>query len=75
MQHTKFRGSRSTSSGEDFGRVITIYGNGGHLGYVTQMPGTIFRSPTSTHRGSTQKLALIDQAVWEMFEIVNGRQL
>ena len=37
MLHTKFRGNQSSSSGEDFGRVFTIYGRGGHLGHVTQM--------------------------------------
>ena len=46
MLHTKFRGNRSTSSGEeDFLRVFTIYGRVGHVGYVTQMPRTNFRSP------------------------------
>ena len=32
------------SGEEDFRRVFTIYGRGGHLGHVTQMPRTIFRS-------------------------------
>ena len=46
MLHTKFRGNRSTGSGEeDFIRVFTIYGRGGHLGHVTHMPRTKFRSP------------------------------
>ena len=46
MLHTKFRGNRSTGSGEeDFLMVCTIYGRGGHLGHVTQMPRTNFRSP------------------------------
>ena len=35
MLHTKFRGNRPASSGEDFLRVFTIYGHGGHLGHVT----------------------------------------
>ena len=36
--HTKFRGNRPTGSGEeDFRRVFTIYGHGGHLGYVTSI--------------------------------------
>ena len=35
MLHTKFRGNRRAGSGEDFGRVFTIYGRGGHLGHVT----------------------------------------
>ena len=33
MLHTKFRGNRSTGSAEDFLRVFTIYGHGGHLGH------------------------------------------
>ena len=43
MLHTKFRRKRSTGSG-DFWRVFSIYGSGGHLGHVTQMPWTNFRS-------------------------------
>ena len=32
MLHTKFRGNRPTGSGgEDFRRVVTIYGRGGHV--------------------------------------------
>ena len=34
MLHTKFRGKRPAGSGEDFLRVFTIYGRGGHLGHV-----------------------------------------
>ena len=46
MLHTKFRENRSAGSGEeDFLRVFTIYGRGGHLGHVTQMPRTKYRSP------------------------------
>ena len=46
MLYTKFRGNRSTGSGEkDFLRVFTIYGRGGHLGHLTNMPQTKFRSP------------------------------
>ena len=37
MLHTKFRGNRPADSGEDFLRVFTIYGRGGHLGYVTSI--------------------------------------
>ena len=35
MLHTKFRGNRPIGSGEDFFKVFTIYGHGGHLGHVT----------------------------------------
>ena len=46
MLHTKFRENRSAGSGEeDFLRVFTIYGRGGHLGHVTQMLRTKYRSP------------------------------
>ena len=35
MLHTKFRGNRPISSGEeDFWKVYIIYGLGGHLGHV-----------------------------------------
>ena len=45
MIDTKFRGNPPAGSGEeDFCRVFTIYGRGGHLGHVTQMP-RIIRSP------------------------------
>ena len=44
--HTKFRGNRSTDFGEDdFWRSFTIYWGGSHLGHVTQIPRTNFRSP------------------------------
>ena len=48
MLHTKFHGNPPAGSGEEeFLRVFTIYGRGGHLGHVTQMPQTRFRSPYS----------------------------
>ena len=37
MLHTKFLGNRPAGSGEDFLRVFTIYGRGGHLGHVTSI--------------------------------------
>ena len=43
MLHAKFRGNGPTGSREeDFLRVFTIYGRGGHLGQITQMPQKIF---------------------------------
>ena len=46
MLYTKFREHRPVGYGEeDFGRVFTIYECGGHLGHVTQMPQTKYRSP------------------------------
>ena len=47
MLHTKFRENQPAGSGEDYERGFTIYGHGGHLGHVTQMLQTNFRSPYS----------------------------
>ena len=45
MLHTKFRENRPAGSGEeDFLRVFTIYGHGGHLGHVTRISYINFRS-------------------------------
>ena len=44
MMHTKFCGNRATGSGKEDLKVFTIHGHGGHLGHVTQMPRTNFRS-------------------------------
>ena len=45
MLHTKFRENRSVGSGEEDFEGFLPYRHGGHLGHVTQMPGTSFRSP------------------------------
>ena len=46
MLHTKPQGQWPFGSGEeDFLRVFTTHGRGGHLGHVTQTPRTNFRSP------------------------------
>ena len=46
MLHTKFLENLLAGSGEeDFWRVFIIYGRGGHLGHVTHMLRTNFRSP------------------------------
>ena len=43
MLHTKFRENRPAGSGEeDFLRVFTIYGHGGHLGHVTSIMSSDF---------------------------------
>ena len=42
MLHTKFRGNRPAGSREDFIRVFTIYGHGGHLGHVTSIMSSDF---------------------------------
>ena len=45
MLHTKFRENQPAGSGEDFCRVFTIYGHGGHLGHVTWTIYINFGSP------------------------------
>ena len=43
MLHTKFRGNLPAGSGEeDFQRVFTIYGHGGHLGHVASIMSSDF---------------------------------
>ena len=52
MLHTKFRENRPAGSGEeDFLRVFTIYGHGGHLGHVTwtMLTNIYFVVPESFH--------------------------
>ena len=51
MLHIKFQGHWSIGSGEDFFKVFTIYGHGGHVGYVTQFICIDFHShsPSSFH--------------------------
>ena len=46
MLHTTSQGHQPSGSGEeDFLRVFTIYGRGGHLGHATKTILTNFRSP------------------------------
>ena len=45
MLHTKFRENWPGSSGEDFLEVFTIYGPVSHLGHVTWILQSNFRSP------------------------------
>ena len=51
MLHTKFRGNQPAGSGEDFSRVLTIYGHGGHLGHMTSIVSLDFHFlvPESFH--------------------------
>ena len=52
MLHNKFRENRPAISGEeDFSRVLTIYGHGGHLGHVTSIISSDFHFlvPESFH--------------------------
>ena len=52
MLHTKFSGNQPAGSGEeDFLRVFTIYGHGGHLGHVTR----IMSIPESFHTKFSSK--------------------
>ena len=47
MQHTKFQDHGSIGSGEeDFFKVFTIYGHGGHVGQVTQLICVVFSHST-----------------------------
>ena len=57
MLHTKFRENRSAGSGEeDFQRVSTIYGHGGHPGHVTSIMSSDFHFlvPESFHKNLIQ---------------------
>ena len=52
MLHTKFHGNRPTGLGEeDFWKVFTIYGHGGHLRHVTSIMSSDFHFlvPESFH--------------------------
>ena len=52
MLQTNFLGNQSAGSGEeDFLRVFTIYGHGGHLGHVTSIMSSNFHFlvPESFH--------------------------
>ena len=52
MLQTKFHGNQRAGSGEDFLRVFTIYGHGGHLGHVTSIMSSdfYFLVPESFHK-------------------------
>ena len=45
MINAKFQDHRTSGSGEDFFKVFTIYGHGGHLGHVTWTIYINFLSP------------------------------
>ena len=52
MLHTKFHGNQPAGSREeDFKRVFTIYGHGGHFGHVTSIMSSDlhFLVPESFH--------------------------
>ena len=49
MLHIKFQGHWSIGSGEeDFLKICTIYGHGGHVGHVTQLICINFHSHFSS---------------------------
>ena len=52
MLHTKFCGNLHAGSGEDFLRIFTIYGHGGHLAHVTSIISTNvhLHVPKSLHK-------------------------
>ena len=52
MLHTKFRVNGPSGSGEDFLRVFTICGHGGHLGHGTSIMSSDFHFlvPESFHK-------------------------
>ena len=79
MLHTKSQGHRPPGSGEeDFKRVFTIYGHGGHLGHVTRTFWTNFRSPIlrSLHMKFefNWPSGFRGEDVWKWWRTDNGRQ-
>ena len=61
MLHTKFCGNRPAGSGkEDFKKVFTIYGHGGHLGHVTSIMSSDFHFlvPESFHKQVAQRATI-----------------
>ena len=70
MLHTKFRGNRLVGSGEeDFLRVFTIYGRGGHLGHVTSIMSSdfYFLVPESFHKNLVQIGKAVSEKIWFEF--------
>ena len=65
MLHTKFRGNRSAGSREDFQKVFTIYGHGGHLGHVTSTMSSDFHFlvPESFHKKMIQIRKVVSEKI------------
>ena len=65
MLHTKFRGNRRASSGEDFRRVFTIYGHGGHFCHVTSIMFIHFHFlvPESFHKNLVQNGSVVSEKI------------
>ena len=74
MLHTKFHGNRPAGSGlEDFFKVSTIYGHGGHLGHVTSITlrNFYFLVPESFHTKLVQNGRVVSEKIWFEFLYVN----
>ena len=72
MLHTKCRGNRSAGSGEeDFQRVSTIYGYGGHLGHVTSIMSSDihFLVPESFHKKNDTDRKVVSENI--RFQFLN----
>ena len=65
MLHTKFLGNRSAGSGEDFQRVSTIHGHGGHLGHKTSIMSSDFHFlvTESFHKNLIQIRKVVSQKI------------
>ena len=75
MLHTKFRGNRPAGSGEeDFLRVFTIYGHGGHLGHVISILLSYFHFlvPESFHKKLVQVGKVVSEKIWFEFLYVHN---
>ena len=72
MLHPKFQVYLTYSSGEEFWRVLNIYGHGGNLGHVTQNSQTVI---SQSHR--TPDKILLQSALWfqirRCLKMVEGR--
>ena len=68
MLHTKLSGNRPAGSWEDFWRVFTIYGRGGHLWHVTSIMSSDFISlylkKNHTKFGSDRHSSFWENPVW-----------
>ena len=71
MIHAKFQDHRTTVSGEDFFKVFTIYGPGGHLGHATLTIYINFCSPFQRRLHIKFGFDLVSEE--ETFEIENGQ--
>ena len=66
MLHNKFHGNRPAGSREeDFWRVFSIYGCGGHLGHVTSIMSSDFYSlvPESFHKNWVQIGTVVSEKI------------